>query len=150
MGYGIALNSDHFPWTLLPWTSFKNNPNNVGNLNNQSGTEFAVPNQNTFNTKNASISNSNSKENSNPTKLDNSNQATDPSNAKISTSQAESIATKYILEPGAYTGSAQNVDIGGKNTYVVPVQSKGKTVGEIDIDPQTGENVGGAGGAPQK
>jgi hypothetical protein len=148
MGYGIAINSDHFPWTLLPWASFKNNPNNVGNLNNQSETDLTIP---LNNTKNTSTSNVNSKENSNPTKSDNSNQvSTDPPNAKISTSQAEAIATKYILEPGTITGSAQNVDIGGKNTYVVPVKSNGKTVGEIDIDPQTGKNVGGAGGAPQK
>jgi len=144
MGYGIALNSDHFPWSLLPWGSLKNNPTNDGNLNNQSTNDLTVPLKKTTNANNTLASTGNSIENSNLT-----NQASsDPSNAKVSASEAKSIADKYILEPGAYSGSPQNVDIAGKNTYVVPVKSNGKTVGEIDIDPQTGKNVGGAGGAP--
>ena len=64
------------------------------------------------------------------------------------TSDSQSIAQKYIEEPGAVAGTPENYDIGGKNTDVVPVIQDGKRVGEIDIDPKTGKNVGGAGGAP--
>ena len=157
MGYGIALNSNHIPWNLLPWGSLKNNPTNVGNLNNQSGSDLAIPLKDTNQKNNAITNNGKSIGNNNPLNTnqanpnsDNSNQASgDPSNTKITPSEAQSIANKYILEPGATSGSPQNVDIAGKNTYVVPVKSNGKTVGEIDIDPKTGKNVGGAGGAPE-
>lgn len=61
---------------------------------------------------------------------------------------SRSIASKYIEEPNAVAGEPKRVKIGGKSTDVVPVISDGKQVGEIHIDPKTGENVGGAGGAP--
>jgi len=70
------------------------------------------------------------------------------SKSDVKTSDAQAIARKYIEEPGAVAGKPETYDIGGKTTYVVPVLIKGKTVGEIDIDPKTGKNVGGAGGAP--
>jgi len=66
----------------------------------------------------------------------------------IKDSNSQSIAEKYIEEPGAVAGKPKRIKIGGKQTDVVPVLSKGKQVGEIHIDPETGENVGGAGGAP--
>lgn len=62
--------------------------------------------------------------------------------------KSQSIAQKYIKEPGAVAGKPEKYNIGGKCTDVVPVLLKGKRVGEIDIDPKTGKNVGGAGGAP--
>ena len=68
------------------------------------------------------------------------------SNAK--SSKSRTIAIKYIKEPNAVAGKPERYDIGGKCTDVVPVLLKGKRVGEINIDPQTGKNVGGAGGAP--
>lgn len=61
---------------------------------------------------------------------------------------SRSIASKYIEEPNAVAGEPKRVKIDGKSTDVVPVISNGKQVGEIHIDPETGENVGGAGGAP--
>ena len=64
------------------------------------------------------------------------------------TSDPQSTAQKYIEEPGAVAGKPEQYIIGGKNTYVVPVLLNGDRVGEIDIDPETGKNVGGAGGAP--
>lgn len=70
------------------------------------------------------------------------------SSVKISPSQAKSIAQKSIAEQGATTGTPKIITIKGKKTYVVPVITNGKTSGEIWIDAQTGENVGGAGGAP--
>ncbi|MGB9980160.1 hypothetical protein [Methanobacterium sp.] len=67
-------------------------------------------------------------------------------NAK--SSKSRSIAQKYIKEPNAVAGKPERYNIGGKCTDVVPVLLKGKRVGEIDIDPKTEKNVGGAGGAP--
>lgn len=129
MGYGIALNADHYPWNLLPWDILKNNPDSTGTLeNNQTDNEVATPQQN-INT---------SAKSDGPT----------PENREISSSEARSRADNYIMDPGASSGTPENVDIGGKDTYVVPVESNGTRVGEIHIDPETGENVGGAGGAP--
>lgn len=66
----------------------------------------------------------------------------------INNYDSRSIASKYIEEPNAVAGEPKRVKIGGQDTDVVPVISDGKQVGEIHIDPKTGENVGGAGGAP--
>ncbi len=77
-----------------------------------------------------------------------SNTTTSDTSTQISPPEAKKNAQKYIEEPKASTGTPENVDIAGHNVYVVPVQQEGKTVGEIDIDPKTGKNVGGAGGAP--
>lgn len=69
-------------------------------------------------------------------------------NVKISTSEAKTIAQKYILQEGAAAGTPKLVTYNGKKIYLVPVIMNGNQVGEIHIDPQTGENLGGAGGAP--
>jgi hypothetical protein len=147
MGYGIALNADHIPWNLIPLNIFKNNSNNYGTLDNNQSSNLAVtPQQSTQNTG----SNQQTTKNNNVKTQDNGNSAptSNSDNGGISSNDAKSIADGYIKEPGASSGTPKNVDIGGKDTYVVPVESNGSTVGEIHIDPNTGENVGGAGGAP--
>ena len=67
---------------------------------------------------------------------------------KISATKAKEIASKYIDSPGATAGTPKLTTEDGKKVYVVPVIDNGQQVGEIDIDAQTGENLGGAGGAP--
>ncbi len=66
----------------------------------------------------------------------------------ITLTQAKSIATKSIEQPGATTGTPKLTKIEGNKVYVVPIIYNGKDSGEIWIDAQTGENIGGAGGAP--
>lgn len=70
------------------------------------------------------------------------------SSVKVSSSEAKKIAEGYIQQEGAVAGTPVIKSIGGKKVYVVPVKMNGETVGEIYIDPNTGKNVGGAGGAP--
>ncbi len=65
----------------------------------------------------------------------------------ISAADAQSIAQQYILQPGAQAGTPILKELSGEKIYTVPVILDGKNVGEIDIDAQTGKNVGGAGGA---
>lgn len=77
--------------------------------------------------------------------LSNSNQGI---KTEISASKAQEIAQKYIEEPGVKAGTPQLVNLNGKKVYAVPVIDNGAQVGEIEIDAQTGENLGGAGGAP--
>ena len=67
---------------------------------------------------------------------------------KISSEEAKKIATKYIDEAGATAGTPQLVKQDNKYVYIVPVMENGQTVGEIDIDAETGANLGGAGGSP--
>jgi uncharacterized membrane protein YkoI len=67
---------------------------------------------------------------------------------KISTSEAKTIAQKYILQDGATAGTPKLITSNGKKIYLVPVMMNGNQVGEIYIDPETGANLGGAGGAP--
>ena len=67
---------------------------------------------------------------------------------KITPTQAKSIAQKSIEQPGATAGTPKLKTINGTKIYIVPVIYNGKTAGEIWIDAQTGENIGGAGGAP--
>ena len=86
-----------------------------------------------------------------PTISNDSNNSNNPltnssSSPIISPEKAQEIAQKYIEEPGATAGTPQLVDMNGNPTYAVPVVMNGKTVGEIDIDAHTGQNVGGAGG----
>jgi uncharacterized membrane protein YkoI len=69
-------------------------------------------------------------------------------NKVISTNKAQEIAQKYIEEPGAKAGTPKLSNINGKAVYIVPVILNGEQVGEIEIDAETGENLGGAGGAP--
>lgn len=70
------------------------------------------------------------------------------SSVKVSSSEAKKIAEGYIQQEGAVAGTPVIKTVGGKKVYVVPVQMNGENVGEIYIDPSTGKNVGGAGGAP--
>lgn len=70
------------------------------------------------------------------------------SNVAISVTKAKLIAQKYIQQDGATAGTPKLKTMNGKQTYIVPVNLNGDQVGEIWIDAQTGENIGGAGGAP--
>jgi uncharacterized membrane protein YkoI len=67
---------------------------------------------------------------------------------KITPAEAQKIANKYIEVSNATAGTPNLVKQSGKLVYIVPVVSNGINVGEIDIDAQTGKNLGGAGGAP--
>jgi len=86
----------------------------------------------------------NSANNANNGSTSNNNDA----QTKISAAEAKKIAEKYIEEPGASAGTPKLSKQDGNLVYTVPVIMNGKNVGEIDIDAQTGENLGGAGGAP--
>lgn len=66
---------------------------------------------------------------------------------RISVKDAEKQGEKYIKEPGARAGIATLENHDGKQIYVVPVIMNKNIVGKIYIDPETGENIGGAGGA---
>ncbi len=66
----------------------------------------------------------------------------------ISPSEAQNIAQQYITEEGAVAGTPRLINMDGKPVYVVPIEINGTIVGEIYIDPETGENIGGSGGAP--
>lgn len=70
------------------------------------------------------------------------------SDVQISSSKAKNIAEKYIEQEGATAGTPELKTVDGKKIYVVPIEMNGSSVGEIYIDPTTGENLGGAGGAP--
>jgi uncharacterized membrane protein YkoI len=79
----------------------------------------------------------------------NTNNTTDNStNTNITSAKAQKIASKYIAVSGAIAGTPTLTKQDNKLVYIVPVIDNGKNVGEIDIDAQTGENLGGAGGAP--
>ena len=65
---------------------------------------------------------------------------------KISSEEAQKIATKYIDEAGATAGTPKLIKQDNKYVYIVPVMENGQNVGEIDIDAETGANLGGAGG----
>ena len=65
----------------------------------------------------------------------------------ISASKAKEIAQKYIEVSTATAGTPKLIKSGETMIYVVPVIDNGQVVGEIEINAQTGENVGGAGGA---
>jgi uncharacterized membrane protein YkoI len=78
-----------------------------------------------------------------------SNTATENENSNIiSASEAKEIAQKYIEVSTATSGTPKLIRSGETMIYVVPVIDNGQVVGEIEINAQTGENVGGAGGAP--
>jgi len=80
----------------------------------------------------------------------NTNTATKKENINkiISASKAKEIAQKYILVSNATAGTPKLIKSGQTMIYVVPIVDNGQVVGEIEIDAQTGKNVGGAGGAP--
>lgn len=87
----------------------------------------------------------------NKTTNDNSQINTSQNNSSqnmITTQEAQDIALRYIEEPNATAGTPKLIDQDGQKIYVVPVMMNGTAVGQIDIDAYTGENVGGAGGAP--
>ena len=67
---------------------------------------------------------------------------------KISPVEAQKIAATYISVPNAKAGTPKLLNQNGKLLYIVPVVINNANVGEIDIDAQTGKNLGGAGGAP--
>jgi len=69
---------------------------------------------------------------------------------KISANEAKLIVIKngYIQQPGATAGTPTLQNMNGTKVWVVPVIYQGRQAGEIDIDAQTGRNIGGAGGAP--
>ncbi|MTK64213.1 MAG: peptidase [Methanobacterium sp.] len=67
-------------------------------------------------------------------------------NKTISSEEAKKIATKYIEVAGATAGTPKLVNQDNKMVYIVPVMVNGENVGEIDIDAETGANLGGAGG----
>ena len=67
---------------------------------------------------------------------------------EISAADAQKIASTYIEVSNATAGTPELVNQSGRLVYIVPVVSNGSNVGEIDIDAQTGQNLGGAGGAP--
>lgn len=64
----------------------------------------------------------------------------------ISPAEAQEIAAKYIEQAGATPGTPNLISQDGKKVYVVPVILNNTNVGEIDIDAQSGSNLGGAGG----
>jgi len=66
----------------------------------------------------------------------------------ISARKAQEIAQKYIEEPEAKAGTPKLSSVDNRAVYIVPVILNGEQVGEIEIDAETGENLGGAGGAP--
>ena len=99
-------------------TSAQNLPNNIKN------TTTSTPNTTTNNTQN-----------------------TGSGQDLISAADAQSIAQTYIIQPNAKAGTPILKEIDGEQIYTVPVILNGNNVGEIDIDAQTGKNVGGAGGA---
>ncbi|HNR25398.1 MAG TPA: PepSY domain-containing protein [Methanobacteriaceae archaeon] len=70
------------------------------------------------------------------------------SHTNITATQAQELAKKYIEQEGASAGTPQLTSINGKPVYIVPIIYKGKAVGQIEIDATTGQNIGGAGGAP--
>jgi uncharacterized membrane protein YkoI len=76
----------------------------------------------------------------------NTNNTQKTENKTISSEEAKKIATKYIDEAGATPGTPKLVNQDNKMVYIVPVMINGKNVGEIDIDAETGANLGGAGG----
>ena len=78
-----------------------------------------------------------------------SKNVTNATNAtNITATQAQELASKYIEQAGATAGTPQLTTVNGKQVYVVPIIYHGNTVGQIEIDANTGQNLGGAGGAP--
>lgn len=67
---------------------------------------------------------------------------------KISSAEAQKLASKYIEVSTATAGTPKLVNQDNNLVYVVPVMDNGTIVGEITIDAITGENLGGAGGSP--
>ena len=116
------------------------------------GLAFASNNINTKNTTNT-IPTTNTTHSMSPMKQTNfivTKNTTQNNNTQINISLAEArnIAATYIQVSGAVAGMPTLVYQSNKLVYIVPVMENGTNVGEIDIDAQTGHNLGGAGGAP--
>ncbi|MGB9937598.1 MAG: PepSY domain-containing protein [Methanobacterium sp.] len=73
------------------------------------------------------------------------NSNTTAANVKISSNEAKNIAQKYINQTGAAPGEPL-LKAEGDPVYIVPIMVNGNPAGEIIIDADTGENLGGAGG----
>ena len=93
----------------------------------------------------SSVTDSSSSSNSGSDSDKTSDNTTKP---KITSTEAQKIAQKYIDVQGATAGTPKLIKTNGQYIYVVPVIDNGTNVGEIDINAITGKNVGGAGGAP--
>jgi uncharacterized membrane protein YkoI len=105
------------------------NGNNTTNNSTTQGTQAQQINNTTQNTNSATSTQTTTK-------------------AAISSAQAMKIANNYIEVSNATAGTPSLVTQDNKLVYVVPVIDNGTNVGEIDIDAQTGANLGGAGGSP--
>ncbi|MDD3753760.1 MAG: PepSY domain-containing protein [Methanobacterium sp.] len=66
----------------------------------------------------------------------------------ISAEEAKAIAQGFVEEPEVTAETPTLTTVDGRQIYVVPLYQNGNVVGEIEIDAITGENIGGAGGAP--
>jgi uncharacterized membrane protein YkoI len=108
-------------------------------------------NNNTNQTPAQNLTNNNSNTTNTPTptttSTTNNSKNTGSGQNLISNTEAQSIAQTYIIQPNAKAGTPILKEINGEQIYTVPVILNGNNVGEIDIDAQTGKNVGGAGGA---
>jgi uncharacterized membrane protein YkoI len=82
------------------------------------------------------------------TKNTNSDTTKTTKKSAISSAEAMKIANGYIQVSTATAGTPSLVNQDNKMVYIVPVMDNGTNVGEIDIDAQTGANLGGAGGSP--
>ncbi|WP_286243301.1 PepSY domain-containing protein [Methanobacterium ferruginis] len=86
------------------------------------------------------------KENMSTEDTNNTTVANKTNEVKITPAKAQQIAEKFIEESGATAGIPTLDEIDGEMIYTVPVVINGTTVGEININAMTGENMGGAGG----
>ena len=86
--------------------------------------------------------------NNNTTQNINSNTTKTSTKPAISSAEAMKIANGYIQVSTATAGTPSLVKQDNRMVYIVPVIDNGTNVGEIDIDAQTGANLGGAGGSP--
>jgi uncharacterized membrane protein YkoI len=78
----------------------------------------------------------------------NNNKTVNNTQTKISSAEAQKIASKYIQVSTATAGIPKLVNQDSNLVYIIPIIDNGSTVGEITIDAQTGKNLGGAGGSP--
>ena len=112
----------------LVYATYGNTSNNTNNTTNQDT-------QQTQQINNATTKNTNS-------------DTTKTTKTAISSAEAMKIANGYIQVSTASAGTPSLVNQDNKMVYIVPVMDNGTNVGEIDIDAQTGANLGGAGGSP--
>ncbi len=113
----------------LVYATYGNTSNNTNNTTNQDT-------QQTQQINNVTTKNTNSDTTKTTTKT------------AISSAEAMKIANGYIQVSTATAGTPSLVNQDNKMVYIVPVMENGTNVGEIDIDAQTGANLGGAGGSP--